>query len=189
MTKIDSIDRIDNYFQFFTGTFSLNCMVGKGDLYNRPASKDDIENGNYPAMDAPFQSFKCGTRGSQLVNVDTLIKNVTDTVENSWNTFTESISNLATELTTNTEEKTRIKRQNGGEIDKQNYACVKIVLGYTAYRSCVPKYSTIRLNCSSIIGRNVVCYCHTDDCNLSPIFGSQPWIIVVFVCILMYLTA
>ena len=49
--------------------------------------------------------------------------------------------------------------------DDDNYACVKAVLGRTAYRSCVPKYSEIRLNCTSVIGRNVVCYCHTDDCN------------------------
>merc|ERR1711997_31017 len=72
----------------------------------------------------------------------------------------------------------RSKRQVLGEPDKQqpqeilvsnddddNYACVKVVLFATAYRSCVPKYSEIRLNCSTVIGKNAVCYCHTDDCN------------------------
>ena len=164
-------------------------MVGKGDLYTRPASDDDIQAGNYPSMDAPFQSVQCGTRGSQLINVDTLIKNVTDTIESSWDTFTETITNLATggsNVAKGEEEKSRVKRATGEEdkIKKQNYACVKVVLGYTAYRSCVPKYSTIRLNCSSFIGGNVVCYCHTNDCNASWRLLVQPWLVLS----LLYLT-
>ena len=64
--------------------------------------------------------------------------------------------------------------------DTDNYACVKAVLGRTAYRSCVPKYSEIRLNCSSIIGKNVVCYCHTDDCNGSNTLQLfQPMLLLV----------
>mgnify|MGYP001412171817 CR=1 FL=1 len=35
------------------------------------------------------------------------------------------------------------------DVDDDNYACVKVVLGRTAYRSCVPKYSEIRLNCTT----------------------------------------
>ena len=57
------------------------------------------------------------------------------------------------------------KTEDPSDVDDDNYACVKVVLGRTAYRSCVPKYSEIRLNCSTLIGKNVVCYCHTDDCN------------------------
>lgn len=173
------------------GVFSLNCMIGKGDLYTRPASNDDIQAGNYPSMDAPFQSYKCGTRGSQLINVDTLIKNVTDTIENTWDTFTETITNLATgaggadDKESEAEKSRRFKREQGEQDKKrQNYACVKVVLGYTAYRSCVPKYSTIRLNCSSFIGGSAVCYCHTDDCNASWKLLVQPW----FVLLLLYLT-
>ena len=171
-------------------------MIGKGDLYTRPASNDDIQAGNYPSMDAPFQSYKCGTRGSQLVNVDTLIKNVTDTIESTWDTFTETITNLAAGVAggsgdaddskeSEEEKSRRFKREEQGEPDKrQNYACVKVVLGYTAYRSCVPKYSTIRLNCSSFIGGSAVCYCHTDDCNASVKLLVQPWLALL----MLYLT-
>ena len=35
------------------------------------------------------------------------------------------------------------------DVNDDNYACVKVVLGRTAYRSCVPKYSEIRLNCTT----------------------------------------
>ena len=66
------------------------------------------------------------------------------------------------------------------------YACVKVVIGYTAYRSCVPKYGDIRVNCTSMIGRNVVCYCHTDECNVAT-FSTvlKPWILILS---LLYVT-
>lgn len=146
-------------------------MVGKGDLWERPKSAQDIEKGNYPSMDAPFKSYKCGERGSQLTSIDNLIKNVTDTIESTWDTLTESLGNSLNINPSKIEiDQQRYKRESDleGEWDKSdenNYACVKVVLGRTAYRSCVPKYGDIRLNCSSIIGKNVVCYCQTDDCN------------------------
>lgn len=82
----------------------------------------------------------------------------------------------------------RSQRQIEGEWDKEdeeNYACVKVVLGRTAYRSCVPKYGEIRLNCSSVLGRNVVCYCHTDDCNAAfNLINSPPALLLAFLAFL-----
>ena len=151
-------------------------------MYETPASADDIENGNYPSMDAPFKSSECGQRGSQLEIIDNVVKNVTDTIEKGWNTFTETITNIAT----NNLNLERSKRQaEQGEPDKDDdledntdddsYACVKVVLGRTAYRSCVPKYGEIRLNCTSMVGKNVVCYCHEDDCNQGQSLRPFSW--------------
>ena len=80
------------YKNCFLGAYSIKCLVGQGDIYETPASAQDIENGEYPSMDAPFKSIKCGERGSQIQIISTVIKNVTDTIEQSWTTFTESIT-------------------------------------------------------------------------------------------------
>jgi len=160
---------------FTQGAFSLNCMVGTGDMWEVPKSASDIKKGNYPTMDAPFKSYKCGERGSQIAIIDTMIKNVTDNIVQGWNAFTEAITNVV-QSNLDADRSSKSKRQVEGEPDKtgqddtpdvddDNYACVKVVLGRTAYRSCVPKYSEIRLNCTTVIGKNAVCYCHTDDCN------------------------
>ena len=55
-------------------------MVGTGDMWEVPKSASDIKKGNYPTMDAPFKSYKCGERGSQIAIIDTMIKNVTDNI-------------------------------------------------------------------------------------------------------------
>ena len=87
-------------------------MVGVGDIWNRPASSDDIQAGNYPSANAPFKSFKCGERGSQISTMDTVIKNVTDSIDESWNNaFGETMISNSTAQ--------RSKRQVLGEPDKQ----------------------------------------------------------------------
>ena len=78
----------------FPGALSLQCMVGTGDLWEIPKSASDIKKGNYPSMDAPFKSYKCGERGSQIAIIDTMIRNVTDNIVQGWNTFTETITNV-----------------------------------------------------------------------------------------------
>ena len=49
-------------------------------MWEVPKSASDIKKGNYPTMDAPFKSYKCGERGSQIAIIDTMIKNVTDNI-------------------------------------------------------------------------------------------------------------
>ena len=68
-------------------------MVGTGDIWETPKSASDIKSGNYPSADAPFKSYKCGERGSQIAIIDTMIKNVTDNIVQGWNAFTETITN------------------------------------------------------------------------------------------------
>ena len=68
-------------------------MVGTGDMWEVPKSASDINKGNYPTMDAPFKSYKCGERGSQIAIIDTMIKNVTDNIVQGWNALTETITN------------------------------------------------------------------------------------------------
>ncbi len=160
-------------------------MVGKGDMWHTPASAEEIEKGNYPSMDAPFKSYQCGERGSQIEIIETVIKNITDTIEQGWNVFTENTAAVANTESSLQADEERFKRQTElGEWDKTvegNYACVKVVLGRTAYRSCVPKYSQIRLNCSSLIGKNVVCYCQEDDCNGTSKLAMNTFPIVLIV--------
>lgn len=141
---------------FFEGASALQCLVGTGNATEIPASSEDIKAGKYPPQNAAFKRFTCGERGSQLAIIDNLVKNVTDKIEAGLG----GLKNALGSLTGNS----RKKR----EADANNYACVKVVLGSTAYRSCVPKYGNIRLNCTSIIGQNVLCYCHVDDCNSAP---------------------
>ena len=71
---------LKDLFTSISGAFSLNCMVGTGDMWEVPKSASDIKKGNYPTMDAPFKSYKCGERGSQIAIIDTMIKNVTDNI-------------------------------------------------------------------------------------------------------------
>ena len=67
------------------------------------------------------------------------------------------------------------------------YACVKVVVGRQAYRSCVPKYSGyINVTCTSTLGRSVVCYCETDECNTAFLAVFQPWILIL--ALLYYMT-
>ncbi len=63
--------------------------------------------------------------------------------------------------------------------EDENYACVKAMLAGTVYRSCVPKYGIIRLNCTSPFERNVLCYCHSDGCNGSNRIGENGFGFVV----------
>ena len=60
-------------------------MVGIGRLSIYPKTKDDIRQGNYPGMNEPFKSMSCSEHGSQIPNIETLIKNVTDSLLDSWN--------------------------------------------------------------------------------------------------------
>lgn len=141
-----------------TGVFGLQCLVGIGDVSEAPSDVFDV--------DSKFKVVECGERGSQLATVENLVKNVTDTIENSWNTLTNAITNLAGH---NNKKKRQADYEDVEELDKDedddNYACVKVVLGKTAYRSCIPKYGEIRINCTTSIGQNVLCYCHEDECN------------------------
>ena len=57
--------------------------------------------------------------------------------------------------------------------EDENYACVKAMFAGTVYRSCVPKYGMIRLNCTSAFEQNVLCYCHSDGCNGSIRIGEN----------------
>ena len=62
------------------------------------------------------------------------------------------------------------------------YACVKVVVGRQAYRSCVPKYSGyVNVTCTSTLGRSVVCYCETDECNKASFLDVffRPWILIL----------
>ena len=42
-------------------------------------------------MDAPFKSYKCGERGSQIAIIDTMIKNVTDNIVQAQYIYQDSI--------------------------------------------------------------------------------------------------
>ena len=87
-------------FDIILGTFSLDCMVGIGRLSIYPITKDDIRQGNYPGMDEPFKSMSCSEHGSQIPNIETLIKNVTDSLLDNWNTkLANSLPNNAIEKT------------------------------------------------------------------------------------------
>ena len=81
-------------------------MVGIGKLSVKPITQEDIKLANYPSMDEPFKSVSCSERGSQIVSIDSLIKNVTDSLEESWNTLTSTLSNVF--------EKTLETGMNGG---------------------------------------------------------------------------
>ena len=86
------------------------------------------------------------------------------------------------------EEEQRYKRQihfDESENTEEVYACVKVVIDYTAYRSCIPKVGDIRVNCSEAIGRNVVCYCHTDECNLASTI-QQPWTLIATLALIFF---
>ena len=80
MTALKYLCVFEDLFTSISGAFSLNCMVGTGDMWEVPKSASDIKKGNYPTMDAPFKSYKCGERGSQIAIIDTMIKNVTDNI-------------------------------------------------------------------------------------------------------------
>ena len=85
-------------------------MVGIGRLSIYPITKDDIRQGNYPGMDEPFKSMSCSEHGSQIPNVETLIKNVTDSLLDSWN------SKLSNSLPNNSIEKTEESGMNSQKI-------------------------------------------------------------------------
>ena len=60
-------------------------------MWEVPKSASDIKKGNYPTMDAPFKSYKCGERGSQIAIIDTMIKNVTDNIVQAQYMYQDSI--------------------------------------------------------------------------------------------------
>jgi hypothetical protein len=191
---------VSNSIFTISGLTALQCLVGIGNLTEVPATSQDIEDGKYPAINAPFKRYTCGERGSQLATVDTLIKNVTDLIEQSWNSITNTLGSLAeldfskikqSEELEEDEKRTKRDTSKGvGEPDKDSsgeYACVKVVFASKAYRSCIPKYGDIRINCTTAVGSNVLCYCHTDDCNSgSKLHFSLPSL-ACFLALLMFL--
>lgn len=63
--------------------------------------------------------------------------------------------------------------------EQEQFACIKAMAAGMIFRSCVPKVSSMNLNCTSVLGQNVLCYCHTDACNKSSHLNASIWALII----------
>ncbi len=62
--------------------------------------------------------------------------------------------------------------------EEEQFACIKAMAAGKIFRSCVPKITSVNLNCTSVLGQNALCYCHTDACNKSPYITASFWMVI-----------
>lgn len=116
-----------------------------------PSTPEDYKTHEMENSKHEFKIMTCGTADSELVSFERLVSNVTSQIQSKLGGLVDKASNALSG--------SRKKREDS------EYACAKIRMGDTSYRSCVAKVSDIKLNCTSAVGKLALCYCHEDHCN------------------------